>query len=208
MSQPSASGAFAPLELLSTIAIAILQYARWSQFLPLLLGWVFALLGAALLVLVAFEEAAVTVLATLHGWLAGLPGTDWLAAQLGEAVEAGDDGAVHLSDETVMPVVAARTGGIPDLIQDRVDGFLVTPGDINEYVDRLRKLQDDVSLRRAMGVAARQEMQQYSWKTASEDLRVVQYTAAIESFHQRWEQRLWRLFYGQKDDVKWTGVSV
>ena len=107
-----------------------------------------------------------------------------------------------------VPVVAARTGGIPDLIQDRVDGFLVTPGDINEYVDRLRKLQDDVSLRRAMGVAARQEMQQYSWKTASEDLRVVQYTAAIESFHQRWEQRLWRLFYGQKDDVKWTGVSV
>ena len=107
-----------------------------------------------------------------------------------------------------VPVVAARAGGIPDLIQDRVDGFLVTPGDINEYVDRLRKLQDDASLRRSMGVAARQEMQQYSWKTASEDLRVVQYTAAIESFHQRWEQRLWRLFYGQKDDVKWTGVSV
>ena len=52
-------------------------------------------------------------------------------------------------------VVAARTGGIPSMIEDGVSGFLVDPDDINALAARLRTLLRDASLRREVGAAAR-----------------------------------------------------
>ena len=54
-----------------------------------------------------------------------------------------------------VPVIASRTGGMPELVQDGVNGLLVPPGDIRAWraaVDRL--LDDDVSERLGHGAYA------------------------------------------------------
>lgn len=51
------------------------------------------------------------------------------------------------------PVVATRVGGVPDVVRDGVDGFLVEPGDVDAMADRLAALAADAGLRRRMGEA-------------------------------------------------------
>src|SRR5437867_4615988 len=41
------------------------------------------------------------------------------------------------------PVVATRVGGVPDVVRDGVDGFLVDPGATGELADRLAELAPD-----------------------------------------------------------------
>ena len=53
------------------------------------------------------------------------------------------------------PVVATRVGGVPDVVTDGVDGFLVEPGDVEALAERLERLAADPELRRAMGEAGR-----------------------------------------------------
>lgn len=52
------------------------------------------------------------------------------------------------------PVVATTVGGIPDAIDDGVEGFLVTPGDTRALADRIMQLLDDEKLRQAFARAA------------------------------------------------------
>ena len=49
------------------------------------------------------------------------------------------------------PVVASRVGGIPDLVKDGVNGFLINPGDIKGFADALKKLLNDKGLANIMG---------------------------------------------------------
>jgi glycosyltransferase involved in cell wall biosynthesis len=53
------------------------------------------------------------------------------------------------------PVVATRVGGVPDVVRDGEDGFLVEPGDVDAMADRLALLAADAALRRRMGEAGR-----------------------------------------------------
>ena len=53
------------------------------------------------------------------------------------------------------PVVASRTGGIPELIDDRSTGMLVEPGDPQELAQRIRELLENPDMRRSLGQAAR-----------------------------------------------------
>ena len=46
-----------------------------------------------------------------------------------------------------VPVVASRVGGIPDIIDDQVTGFLIDPADVRALADRLCKLLSDEPLR-------------------------------------------------------------
>ena len=50
-----------------------------------------------------------------------------------------------------LPVVATNVGGVADIIKDGENGFLVEPGDIDTFTERLERLVKDVSLRKAMG---------------------------------------------------------
>jgi glycosyltransferase involved in cell wall biosynthesis len=53
------------------------------------------------------------------------------------------------------PVVANRVGGVPDVVRDGVDGFLVEPGDVEGAAERLEALARDPALRASMGDAGR-----------------------------------------------------
>ena len=52
-----------------------------------------------------------------------------------------------------LPVVATRTGGIPEAVEDEVNGFLVAPGSVDEIGAAWRRLIEDESLRRDFGRA-------------------------------------------------------
>ncbi|HVA30646.1 MAG TPA: glycosyltransferase family 4 protein [Gaiellaceae bacterium] len=53
------------------------------------------------------------------------------------------------------PVVATAVGGVPDVIEEGVDGFLVEVGDVEALAERLERLARDPELRRRMGEAGR-----------------------------------------------------
>jgi glycosyltransferase involved in cell wall biosynthesis len=56
------------------------------------------------------------------------------------------------------PVVATRVGGVPDVVRDGVDGFLVEAGAIDDLADRLARLAADPELRQRMGAAGRERV--------------------------------------------------
>ncbi len=58
------------------------------------------------------------------------------------------------------PVVASRVGGIPDLIEQDVNGLLVRPGDVKELADALEKILSDKRLARKMGREGRKRIKE------------------------------------------------
>ncbi|MGM7666931.1 glycosyltransferase family 4 protein [Microbacterium sp. A93] len=79
-----------------------------------------------------------------------------------------------------VPVVGARAGGIPFVIDDGGTGFLVDAEDVGGWVDRLTLLLTDTGRRAAMAVAARAEAERHSWRAATEAL-VGYYEQAVET---------------------------
>lgn len=84
-----------------------------------------------------------------------------------------------------VPVVGAAAGGIPNLIHNEKDGYLVPPGDIDGFVDKLTILKNDLERRVSMAKAAREEAERWSWEAATSVLRNEQYEKAIVNFHSR-----------------------
>ncbi|HXG75407.1 MAG TPA: glycosyltransferase family 4 protein [Gaiellaceae bacterium] len=69
------------------------------------------------------------------------------------------------------PVVANRVGGVPDVVRDGVDGFLVEPGDAEAAAERLAWLAADPELRRRLGEAGRARvLERYSVARLVEDM--------------------------------------
>ena len=70
------------------------------------------------------------------------------------------------------PVVGFRTGGIPELVQDGVNGLLAAPGDVSGLAGAIEALLDDEPRRVAMGRAARDAAKhQYSRQLQGERYR-------------------------------------
>lgn len=81
-----------------------------------------------------------------------------------------------------IPVVAARAGGVPDIIPPEQDGktsFLFSPGDLDDCMSKLEPLLQNSELRETIGKAAREEMEKYDWRAATRKIRNEQYNAAI-----------------------------
>jgi phosphatidylinositol alpha 1,6-mannosyltransferase len=67
-----------------------------------------------------------------------------------------------------VPVVAARATGAVDLIEDGVNGFLVSPRDVNAYADAIQRIVADPALRHKMGEAGHRKAAGYQWDTANQ----------------------------------------
>jgi len=58
------------------------------------------------------------------------------------------------------PVIASRIGGIPELVEHEVDGFLFEPGNADELAAYMRTLVDNPALAREMGRAGRRKAEE------------------------------------------------
>ncbi|GKY93356.1 hypothetical protein MPSEU_000303200 [Mayamaea pseudoterrestris] len=101
-----------------------------------------------------------------------------------------------------VPCVAAKAGGIPNLISDGVTGYLVETSNIDTYVDRIMRLYTDKKLRIEMARDAREETLYWSWEQSMAKLRDDQYALATRNFYNRLERRLWRLMTFQKNPAE------
>lgn len=59
-----------------------------------------------------------------------------------------------------IPVVAARAGGVPEILEDGVDGLLVCPGDADDYARAVLKLEGSPEGRSGMVRAATRKVDQ------------------------------------------------
>lgn len=69
------------------------------------------------------------------------------------------------------PVVAARAGGIPDVVTDGVNGCLFDPADDQGLVAAVHRLMDDRALATSLHLEARAEAERWSWSSATQALR-------------------------------------
>ncbi len=69
------------------------------------------------------------------------------------------------------PVVAARSGGIPDLVSDGVNGYLFEPDDPNGAITATKRLLQAQSERETVRNNAHQEAQRWGWSAATQQLR-------------------------------------
>ena len=79
-----------------------------------------------------------------------------------------------------LPVVAARAGGIPDIIQDGLNGYLFD--EEAQAIEALRKLLQSKETRCMIGKIARERASNFSWKAATIQL-VEHYKKACATQH-------------------------
>jgi glycosyltransferase involved in cell wall biosynthesis len=78
-----------------------------------------------------------------------------------------------------LPVVAARLGGVPEVVEDGATGTLTTPGDSAALAEALTTYVNNVSLRRLHGSAGRDRVQ----RMFSIERNVTDYLDLIESLN-------------------------
>ncbi len=83
------------------------------------------------------------------------------------------------------PVVAFNTSAIPEVVADRVTGFLVEPGDRDEFVRKTLLLLDNRELRLQMGAQAADRVDRlFRWERAAKETLGI-YGQIIERFRSR-----------------------
>jgi glycosyltransferase involved in cell wall biosynthesis len=106
-----------------------------------------------------YRRARVFVLPSVHRTLYGraIRISELLGLTLLEAMASGT------------PVVASALGGVPEIVEDGVTGFLVPPGDVEALRDRLAYLLDRPRVAAAMGDAARARvLEHFTWQACAE----------------------------------------
>lgn len=58
------------------------------------------------------------------------------------------------------PVIASHVGGVPEIVEDRVNGLLVAPADLHGWAEAIMRLAYDEELRLGMAHAARSTVEQ------------------------------------------------
>ena len=77
-----------------------------------------------------------------------------------------------------LPCVATAVGGVPEVIRDGIEGFLVEPGDVAGLAAAIEKLLGDAELRRNVGARARERAAAFDIGPAVERTRDI-YRAAV-----------------------------
>jgi D-inositol-3-phosphate glycosyltransferase len=71
------------------------------------------------------------------------------------------------------PVVAAAVGGLLDIVDDGVTGYLVGGREPRDFADRLARVLGDCALRLRLGEAARERAQQFTWARSVDRLQAL-----------------------------------
>jgi glycosyltransferase involved in cell wall biosynthesis len=106
-----------------------------------------------------FRQAAVVALPSVEVTCYGrrIPVSELLGLSLLEAMASGT------------PVVASRIGGIPEIVHDSWNGYLVNPGDTSGLHDRLSALLSNPSLARRLGDNARDlVLERFTWDAVAQ----------------------------------------
>jgi sulfoquinovosyltransferase len=92
-----------------------------------------------------------------------------------------------------VPVVAAKAGGLIDLIHHEQTGYLVPTVNVAAFCDCIETLyRNDKKVYQQMALAGRQETERWSWYASMEHVTRDVYPQAILNFSHRWEQRALR----------------
>ncbi len=68
------------------------------------------------------------------------------------------------------PLIASRVGGLMYLVQNGVTGFHVQEGNAEEMAERLTEMLSDMEMLDRMGIAAREESENYSWERTAQEI--------------------------------------
>ena len=102
----------------------------------------------------------------LLGPLPNRKARDWMAAADAVVVPSRYDPCPVVCAEALIEgalIVAARAGGIPEVVEDGRTGILVPPGDAGELAGTLRRVAEQPGAFAAMRSAAREAGQRHSW---------------------------------------------
>lgn len=106
-------------------------------------------------------EAGMQKTVTLPGWIQGEEKQHLLDSALIYALPSYGEGLPMSLLEAManaIPVVSTRVGGIPEVVVDGKEGFLIEPGDVAALTDRLDRLLSDKDMAARMGQAAREKI--------------------------------------------------
>lgn len=78
-------------------------------------------------------------------------------------------------------VVASRVGGIPEIVEDGFEGFLVEPMDVNSLAEKCRRLIESPDVARKMGEQARKRVERDFSATAMADRVALVYKELLMS---------------------------
>jgi glycosyltransferase involved in cell wall biosynthesis len=83
------------------------------------------------------------------------------------------------------PVLASQMGGLPEIVEDRVTGFLVQPLDTRGWAEAVLRLTHDDGLRRRLGKEGRASLERrFNVRLHDERLRAA-YAEAMASGNQK-----------------------
>ena len=84
-----------------------------------------------------------------------------------------------------LPIIASKVGGLPEIIEEGGNGFLVEPKNAAQIADRISQLLEDDELRLKISRNNRRKATQYSWEAVVDRLEEV-----YQSFLQTYEPPL------------------
>jgi glycosyltransferase involved in cell wall biosynthesis len=76
-----------------------------------------------------------------------------------------------------LPVISSKVGGQPEAIRDGVNGFLCTPGDYQQFMERVAQLASDSELLKQLSRGAR--------RTAIEEFDINNYVTNLIAYYRR-----------------------
>jgi glycosyltransferase involved in cell wall biosynthesis len=89
--------------------------------------------------------------------------------------------AIVESSATEKPVVVSNVGGLPEVVEDGVTGFVVAPKDAVATANAIEKLIFDKKLRQLMGKAGRKRVESlYNWERNVEQMVEIYYKILVK----------------------------
>ena len=72
-----------------------------------------------------------------------------------------------------LPIVATSVGGIPSIVEDGINGFLVKPRDAAQIADKVSSILCDPELSHFISTNNKNKAQRYTWESVAHDLEAV-----------------------------------